>query len=207
MFLIAYFLKAEHVGWYALATSITEAFLYLPKALSNVVLVETATKFKNGVTSNHHLIYQGMTLIIGAATIGIAILAPFLIPLIFSNSFIPSITPLLLLLPGTLAMALGIIAAYHLFGLGKAFQPSLAALIATVITVVLDLLLIPWLGIPGAALASTFAYTAFLIICLYSVLVESDMGVKSLLIPTKQDLETLLTIAKKVWPHGYHPPV
>ena len=205
MFFVAHFLKAEHVGWYSLATTITEGFLYLPKALSNVVLTETATQLKNGIKPNHPLIYKTSVLIIGTAIMITAILTPFVLPIVFSDSFIPAIAPLLLLLPGTFAMALGIIAAYHLFGIGKAFQPSLAALITTVITVVLDLLLIPWLGIPGAALASTFAYTAFLIICLYFVLMEVDIGVKALLIPTKQDLKILLTIAKKVWYHGYHP--
>jgi len=204
MFLVAYFLEAEDVGWYALATSITEALLYLPKALSNVVLTETATELQNGIKSNHHLVYKGIILIIGAAIMVTAILAPLLLPLVFSSSFIPAIAPLLLLLPGTLAMALGIIAAYHLFGMGKAFQPSLAALVATIITVILDLLLIPLLGIQGAALASTLAYVAFLTMCLYFVLAESEANVKSLLIPTRQDMAMLFLVIKKVWPYGRH---
>lgn len=203
MFLVAYFLRAEHVGWYALATSITEALLYLPKALSNVVLTETATEVKDSIKSNHHLVYKGIILIIGAAIVGIAILAPFLIPQIFSASFTPSVAPLLLLLPGSLAMALGIIAAYHLFGLGKSAQPSLAALVTTAVTVILDLLLIPMLGIQGAALASSIAYIAFLSICLHFVIIENKTNVKSLLIPTKQDMAMLLRIIKKVWPYGH----
>lgn len=198
MFLVAYLLRAEYVGWYALATSITEAFLYLPKALSNVVLTKTVTELKNGIKSDQRLFYKGVILIMGATVIGTAILAPFLIPRIFSSSFVPSVIPLLLLLPGTFAMAIGIIAAYHLFGLGKAFQPSLAALIATVTTVILDLLLIPLLGIQGAALASTLSYTVFFLICLYFVLIEIRVGVKSLLVPTKRDVTTLFVIVKKV---------
>lgn len=204
LFLVASFLKAEHVGWYALATSITEALLYLPKALSNVVLTESATELQKGIKSNHHLVYKGIILIIGTAIMGTAILAPFLLPVVFSSNFIPAIVPLLLLLPGTLAMALGIIAAYHLFGIGKAFQPSLAALIATAITIVLDLLLIPLLGIRGAALASTLAYVAFLTVCLYFVLAESGASVKSLLIPRKQDVALLLLVIKRVWHYGHH---
>jgi len=199
MFLVAYFLEAEDVGWYALATSITEALLYLPKALSNVVLTETATKLKDGTKPDHHLVYKGIILIIGAAVIGIAILAPFLIPVVFSTNFIPSVAPLLLLLPGTLAMALGITAAYHLFGLGKSLQPSLAALIAVVVTVALDLLLIPKLGIQGAALASSIAYTIFLGTCVYFVVIESKTNVKSLFFPTKRDMATLLGLVKKAW--------
>lgn len=198
LFLVAFFLKAEHVGWYALATSITEALLYLPKALSNVVLTETATELQKGIKSNHHLVYKGIILIIGAAIMGTTILAPFLLPLIFSSNFIPAIVPLLLLLPGTLAMALGIIAAYHLFGIGRAFQPSLAALIATAITIILDLLLIPLLGIQGAALASTIAYIVFFLICLYFILSYTRVSVLMLLIPNKIDITTFAKLSKDV---------
>jgi len=196
MILVAYFLKAEHVGWYALATSVTETLLYLPKALSNVVLTETATEVKNGTKPNHYLVYKGTILIIGVAILGTAILAPFLLPLVFSSSFIPAITPLLLLLPGTLAMALGIIAAYHLFGLGKASQPSLAALAATIVTIALDLVLIPFLGIQGAALASTIAYIVFCFMCLHFVLSETKVSMILLLIPKKHDIEILLRLSR-----------
>lgn len=203
MFLVAYFLKAEYVGWYALATSITEALLYLPKALSNVVLTEIAMQLRNGIQSNYHLIYKGIILVIGVAIILTAILAPFLIPAVFSASFTPAITPLLLLLPGTLAMALGIIAAYHLFGLGKPFQPSLAALIGAVITVALDLLLIPLLDINGAALASTIAYITFCGVCLRSIIAECKTRLRALFIPTRADIAKLLGIVKQLWCHEY----
>jgi len=197
LFLVAYFLNAKSVGWYALATSITEAFLYFPKALANVVLSEVATQLKNGAKANLHLVYKVVLLIIGSAMIGTAILAPLVVPLIFSSSFTPSIVPLLLLLPGTLAMALGIIASYHLFGLGKSFQPSLAAFIAVAVTIILDLLLIPLLGIKGAALASTLTYIAFLIVCLYFVLSsEEGVSVRSLLIPMRKDIAAMLLIVK-----------
>lgn len=192
LFFIAYFLNAECVGWYALATSVTEALLYLPKALSNVMLTEIASNQEDNIKSRYSMTYRSIIFVIGVATIGTGVFAPFMIPIIFSQSFEPAVAPLILLLPGNFAMALGTIAAYHLFGLGKSSLPSLATLVATIITIILDVVLIPIFGIQGAALASTISYSVFCIICLHFLFSITRIRPAELLIPRAKDIEMLI---------------
>jgi len=196
LFFIAYFLDADSVGWYALATSVTEALLYLPKALSNVMLTDIASNQGDDVKSRYYMMYRCIIFIIGMATIGIAIFAPFAIPMIFSQRFEPAVAPLILLLPGNFAMALGTIASYHLFGLGKSSLPSIATFVATVVTIVLDVMLIPIFGIQGAALASTLSYSIFCAVCMYFLFSITRIRPAELLVPRIKDIEMLI---HKVW--------
>ncbi len=191
MFLVAYFLDAEHLGWYSLATSVTEALLYLPKGLSSVILTETAMVFQKDVRFISS-IYKQLILTMGVVITTVALIAPFLIPVAFSAQFSPAIVPLLILLPGTLSMGLGIVSSYYLFGMGKALWPALAALTGTFLSLTLDLLFIPLLDVMGAALGCTIAYTSFALLCLYFLRCHTKISVSLMLVPTKDDWATIL---------------
>jgi O-antigen/teichoic acid export membrane protein len=95
--------------------------------------------------------------------------ARWLVPFIFGQAFAPSVTPLWLLLPGTVAFTIPNILNAHLAGRGRPQISALAAGISLVATVSLDVLLIPRLSIAGAALASSIAYvvTALVVLTIF----------------------------------------
>jgi peptidoglycan biosynthesis protein MviN/MurJ (putative lipid II flippase) len=69
------------------------------------------------------------------------------------------------------------------------------AIIALAVTIALDFLLIPRLGIQGAALASTAAYSTNAILILAALKHELRIAWKKLLLPTNEDL----AVYKHAW--------
>ena len=95
--------------------------------------------------------------------LGLGALADAFVSIYYGASFAPTVTPLLLLLPGTFGFAL----ARPLMAIGQA-NGSLRTLIAAtgsaaVINVVLNLLLIPTYGMSGAAVATSVGYGSMLL--------------------------------------------
>jgi Na+-driven multidrug efflux pump len=79
-------------------------------------------------------------------------------------------------------------------------RPGLASLLSgavVLVTVTLDLLLIPELGAVGAALASVVAYTVFGIASLLALARVSGIGVRTLVLPTGADLALYGGVARR----------
>ena len=74
-------------------------------------------------------------------------------------AFIPSFVPLVLLLPGVVALAVANVVGSYLRGIDRPGTTSYINLIALVINVVLNVVLIPIYGIVGAAAASLVSYS------------------------------------------------
>lgn len=164
MFIVAAFLTRSHLGWYSVAASVAEVLLYLPKALAWVTFAQAASEGRRKTGWDPAIMYRVVTGTLAAAALAIGLSAGWLIPFFFSAKFAAAVTPLRILLFGTFALGIGLMASHHLYGLGDAASPSKVSLLAVIATVVLDMLLIPFLGIVGAALASAVSYS------LYSVL-------------------------------------
>jgi O-antigen/teichoic acid export membrane protein len=96
--------------------------------------------------------------------------------------------PLVLLLPGIVAFAPVKVLAAYLAGAGLPrlfFRVSTSSL---VVTVVLDLLLIPRLGIAGAALASSASYTTAAAVMLWIFRSTTGVPLRDVLLPTREDI-------------------
>lgn len=173
------FAPAAVVGYYSVAVSVAEGITYLPKGLTNVILTRVSSDGTHGVA-----IFQVLSTLLLASALAIAIVSPVVVPAVFSEEFGRSVLPLQILLPGTYLLSLGIVAAYTLFGLDRGGSASLAAAICAGLTLALDIALIPTLGIVGAALASSVAYSAFGVVALFELAERDASGALSRLRPS-----------------------
>jgi O-antigen/teichoic acid export membrane protein len=103
----------------------------------------------------------------------LALLGPLLISIVFGPAFSASYAPLLALLPGIVLLGGGKVLTSELAGRGYAHYNSINAGMALVLTVVLDLALIPRLGVTGAAIASTVAYSVIFVTAVFFYLLVS----------------------------------
>jgi O-antigen/teichoic acid export membrane protein len=88
----------------------------------------------------------------------VAVAAPVVLPLVYGPAFSAATIPTWILLVGMAGGSVyGVLSAF-LSGIGRPGLTSIAQAAGLVVTVALDLALIPHLGIIGAATASTFAY-------------------------------------------------
>lgn len=89
----------------------------------------------------------------------VAIVAPFGVPLVFSDSFEPSVGPLLWLLPGIIAYGpVQVLTAYVSVRRGRPVYALVGPAGSLVLTIALATVLIPEYGPTGAAIACTVGY-------------------------------------------------
>lgn len=131
------------------------------------------------------------TLLVGGALAVIAaLLAPILIPVIYGADFAGSVQPLLILLPGIVALALGRIAMADL--MRRNMLERMAAILITVmvINVGLNLLLIPAYAASGAAVASLVSYLTHATLAIGSDRQAGGFALRSL-VPGRRDVADL----------------
>jgi O-antigen/teichoic acid export membrane protein len=104
-------------------------------------------------------------LFVAAAAIPLALLSIFVIPLMNGPAFAGAVLPACILLVGLAGEGVAAVAIAYLYGHGMPGLASTGVGIGVVVTVILDVLLIPRMGVVGAAIASTAAYLTSTVAC------------------------------------------
>jgi O-antigen/teichoic acid export membrane protein len=184
---------AAALGVYAVAVNVSEVLFMLPNAAA-VALVPVLARAAPGDRTQRALSVFRVLLVIGLTEIVVAaVTGPWLIPLIFGAKYQGSVTPFLLLLPGTL----GFVAADVFTSALMTQAPSLSSLpsiAALTVGLILDVLLIPSFGASGAALAASAAFFASGTTAFLAFRARNDIGLGNLR-PRRADL----IVAGDVW--------
>jgi O-antigen/teichoic acid export membrane protein len=158
VFIVNYFLDASQVGLYTLGVLVSEALWQLPGIVSIALFPRTARTVGAGADQFTCMVLRQVFLITVVAAFAVAIVSPLAIPLLFGARYAPSIPVIWWILPGTIALSLGKVIAADLTGRSLNIHLPISAFIGFSLTMLLDLFLIPRMGIQGAALASSIAY-------------------------------------------------
>lgn len=151
------FLGPVGVGIYTVATRMAELVWQVPDSIAFVLLPRSAAS--RGATASLPRRAYGVTSFASlAAAIALAALGNAVIPFLFGDEFASAYRPLLLLLPGTMLLAQAKVLASVIAGRGFPHLNAYIAAAGVVVTVVLDVLLIPQWGMSGAAAATTSSY-------------------------------------------------
>jgi O-antigen/teichoic acid export membrane protein len=156
--LVAAFVGAKQVGLYSVAVLVAELVWVPTWALSQAAKAAQAGAERDaaGVVTARAL---RVTLLLSAlCALGLGLAAPVILAVMFGSDFAPALTALWLLLPASAGMAVWRLLSVFLARLAPIRVPAGIALAALVVNISLNLLLIPPLGIAGAALASTASY-------------------------------------------------
>ena len=190
-FLVNAFGNATQVGYYAVAVSLAEVIWYIPTAAATVLAPHVAEASEGGAdraTGSVGRIVLAATVFASAA---LAVLAPLLVNILFGARFAPSVVAIWLLLPGVVAISVGRILSGYLLGRNQQRVDLLATASGLVVTLILDVALIPRYGFAGAAVASSVAYTVTLLVNLFWVVRHSSLTVAEFLLPRWTDMRLL----------------
>jgi stage V sporulation protein B len=187
VFVVNYFLDASQVGLYTLGVLVSEALWQLPGIVSIALFPRTARTTGSGADRFTGMVLRQVLLVTTIAGAALALVAPFLIPLIFGARYAPSVPVIWWILPGTVALALGKVVAADLAGRTLNIHLPVSAMIGFALTLGLDLFLIPRMGIQGAALASSVAYLGATIYLLVIIRRELKASWRTLLVPSEQE--------------------
>ncbi len=160
MYLVTFLLGAVSVGIYSVAVAMAEWLWLLSSVLGPVFMQRVAIRSEQEANAMMGPLNRlaSATLIICIPSWGL--LGGWLIRLLYGEVFDPSYYPFLLLLPGTWALGMWKNIMNDLAVRGYPAYKSYTAGIAVILTVLLDIMLIPPWGIAGAAVGSSLAYFA-----------------------------------------------
>jgi len=151
------FCTSAQIGFYSTATFIAETLWILPGAISLVLYSKLVTgEISEAVTSR--IIKKTFFLVLLCAIISLFVVKP-LIRIFYTDAFIPSFLPFVILLPGIVCLAIPKVLASHFVGVWGKPQLIVKGRVISVITnIIFNLILIPRYGMYGAAFASSLAY-------------------------------------------------
>jgi O-antigen/teichoic acid export membrane protein len=118
------------------------------------------------------------------------------VPIFFGNEFSESVVAIWWLLPGTVALAGTKILASYIFSQGKPLINSYITIASLSVTLACDFALIPFFGVPGAAAASSIAYSASLVLSLIVYRRLSGRSLREAVLVQGSDLRLYLETAR-----------
>lgn len=198
-----FFVKAvvglDGVGRYLVAVSLAQTLWLVPNALAALVLRAVAADPASPATrSVVALVTRGCLAVSAVGAIVIALLAGPGVQAIFGQAFESSVPALLLLLPGVALFSVVVTLSAYLNGLGRQALTTWVSCGALVVTIVLNALLVPRLGIAGAALASSASYLASAVATMWIVhRLTPELRIRELLLPGRADLVRLQTLVRQ----------
>lgn len=190
IFIVNWFLGVENVGYYVLAASISGLIWYIPDSIGTVLYPKTASSTLEEANLFTPRVCRNSIFLISLAACGLFAFSGVLISAVFGKVFLPSVKPLQILLPGIVMLSLWKVLAADLIGRGMPEYYSYAAGISLISTVFLDFILIPKMGIIGAALASTISYSLAGLLTLFWFLKKTGVNLREVILPTRGDLFT-----------------
>lgn len=160
IFIINLFLDPTHVGYYTIAVVVAEFPWYISQAAATALFPEASGMKRENAYTFTAFVCRNVLFIVSC--LGIVLLVPggILITTVFGIDFAASVMPFQLLLPGIVALSTNKVLCAGFSGTGKPEFGTYTAVVAAITTVTLNFVLIPLLGISGAAIASTSAYFA-----------------------------------------------
>ncbi|MCP4144979.1 MAG: oligosaccharide flippase family protein [bacterium] len=178
--LVAIFYSSVETGIYSIAVLAGEFLWLLSGSLQPVVAwsaADTTDQNRDQVTVRAVRIALSVTLV--AATF-LAFSARQLFAFIFNNAYDDSVFPLYYLLPGIVIFAAGAVLAGDFIGRGRPAWNTQASFLTLAVNLLAAVILVPKLGISGAAIASTIAYIVGSLFMMYRFSTVSQIPIVEL---------------------------
>lgn len=188
VFLVAFFLAPAQVGLYVTAAAIAERLWEIPHAIRTVLLYHAATGDANAANAATGRVSRVVVVLIGAMCLLMAVTSYPLVLLLYGTAYLPAAPALIALMPGIWAMSLCKLLTVHLTARGRPEVGTFAAVISLGATLVLDVLLIPKIGIVGAALASSASYVLATFVVVAVFLDDTGLRFSEIAVIRREDL-------------------
>lgn len=159
IFLINYFAGATGVGHYSLAVSLAEKTWFLPDPIINASTPRIGSANKEDAEVLTSRVVRHTILLSAITAIILMFAAPWVIPFAYGSEFIPSVAPLIILLPGmVLLSAAFVLSSFITYQMGRPEVLTICGWIALAVNLPLCFLLTSRYGLKGASLAMSLTY-------------------------------------------------
>ena len=197
--LLAYLGGSRQVGIYSVSVLMAEMAWYLSRSLAMAMSPRIAGGTREDAIRLTHRAARTAFWGVMVAAAGLMLVSRPIILLAFGEAFLPSVRPLLFLLPGIVLGALA--SPLSLYFTQQRGRPRINAAISGVsllINLGLNIVLIPRYGAEGAAVASSVAYGLVAGLLLWRFSREPGFSLRQLLHPRREDLQLLRDTVREV---------
>lgn len=188
VYLVSYFLGPAETAFYSLALRFTELVLEIPQAVGVVLYPRLASLPEEQI---HRLTAQACRrtlLLTGALVIPLVLLGPSIIVLWYGEAYAPAGRPLLWAGIGALALSVFVILTRDFTSQNRQRVNIAAGVPALGLNILLNFLLIPSLGIVGAAMSTAISYSIACGILLVAFLPRAGVSLRQVLVADTDDL-------------------
>jgi O-antigen/teichoic acid export membrane protein len=197
IFIVSFFAGSASVGRYTLAVSLAQLLWLMSNSVASVLLPKVAASTDIAHNIRHTSRVTRLSLWASAiCALALGLLATQAIPALYGEAFRPSINALLCILPGVVIFSIANVLAAYIAGIGKPHLNLVASCLSLIVTIVLDLTLIPRLNIVGASIASTASYGLASLLILAFFIRETGAPLREILLPTLDDFRLLISLAR-----------
>jgi O-antigen/teichoic acid export membrane protein len=175
MLMVNYFLSAREAGVYSVTVQIVDLLYMLPVVIG-MILFPKVSGMKEGsweFTRKVAWVTTGLMFVI--CFIAALLARPFIV-FLYGDAFSGAVGALYWLLPGVFFLSINTIYMNFFAGKGMPLIVIISPFIALVLNIILNIYLIPILGINGAALVSSIAYLTMLTASIVYVRVKPDVA-------------------------------
>ena len=165
LLMVSGMLGAEDAGYYSIASRLAEMIYFIPSSAGPILFMTVAGMERGSWVFTRRVI---RIVAVGMAPILVVagVVAEPAVRILFGSEFLPAVPAFLWLLPAVYALTINTFLMQYFAGIGMPSVAVLSPAVAAVGNVVLNYLLLPRMGIAGAAVASVIAYLAMLVLSL-----------------------------------------
>lgn len=194
--MLEYFVSASAVAYYDQAEKIVKIPLTFITVLSTIMMPRLANEFSHGrkeQVKNYLTKTTSFSLMLALPMMfGIALISNDLVPWYLGKEFIPVIVAIQALSPIVVLCSLvGISGDQYLVATKQTRILTVSYVVSAIVNVIINTLLIPIVGVPGAALGTLMAYGTSMIIQYKRVLTQYALGLQLLCTSVKYFLKVV----------------
>jgi O-antigen/teichoic acid export membrane protein len=188
VYMIAYFLDPTQVAFYSIAVNMTNPILQIPDAIGTVIFPKLAgsserdAHTRTAVTCRHTLFATVL------AAIFYAVVGSQILTIAYGKRYSPAIPPMLVMLPGIIMISVYQILTRNFTSRNRQQVNIVSAASALALNFGLNAILIPRIGIVGAALSTAISYSVAALILLFVFVRESGGSLRGTIMIRAADL-------------------
>jgi stage V sporulation protein B len=190
IFLIGALSSTSDIGLYSVTIGISETLLYFSNAASLAIFSRVKNEPEQQASDAKTVLRHVLPIAI-ALSLFLAFVGQYIILIFFGKAFAAANTALRLLLPGITIYTIYPIISAYLINIGKSYLASVCSILGLCGNVALNILLIPRMGIEGAALSASISYTATALFSLMIFVRHSRSSMGSALLLSTADIKKI----------------
>ncbi|MDD5639085.1 MAG: flippase [Candidatus Pacebacteria bacterium] len=191
LYMVNFFKGMAESGLYSLASTFGDIFFIVPYSIVTVMFpkINAENRSKKESVAKYSRLSLLSVLIMA---VGVLLFIKLFIGLLYGQEFLPSVQPILLLLPGLIALSTSTVLSQYFLSTGYPFKLTICWFLATILNIVLNFLYIPQYGMIAAAISSTITYLLVFGFHYYFFYKETKMGFYDVFVPRKDEIKSIL---------------